>query len=42
MDKLLSYRLSTPQRNFIARIVWTSNDKIAEIALRADGPPKAQ
>jgi CubicO group peptidase (beta-lactamase class C family) len=41
-DKLLSYRLSTPQRNFIARIVWTSNDKIAEIALRADGPPKAQ
>jgi CubicO group peptidase (beta-lactamase class C family) len=40
-DKLLTYRLSTPARNFIARVVWTTNDKIAEMALRADGPPKA-
>jgi CubicO group peptidase (beta-lactamase class C family) len=40
-DKLLTYRLVTPQRNFIARLVWTSNDKISEIGLRADGPPKS-
>ncbi len=40
-DKLLTYRLSTPQRNYIARIVWSTNDKIAELALRLDGPPKA-
>ncbi|MEZ0327573.1 MAG: serine hydrolase domain-containing protein [Fimbriimonas sp.] len=39
-DKLLTYRLSTPTRNYIARIVWSNNDKIAEISLRADGPPK--
>ncbi|HSI71775.1 MAG TPA: serine hydrolase domain-containing protein [Fimbriimonas sp.] len=40
-DRLLTYRLSTPTRNFIARIVWTANNKISEIALRADGAPKS-
>ena len=39
-DRLLTYRVETKTRNFIATILWSSGGKVAMASLRPDGPPK--
>jgi hypothetical protein len=39
-DKLLTYKLVTKARDFIARVVWSPSGKIADLVLRPAGPPK--
>jgi D-alanyl-D-alanine carboxypeptidase len=39
-DRLLVYRIETPTRDYVATAIWTPQNKLAQLYLRPDGPPK--
>jgi len=39
-DRLVTYRVETKTRNFIATVLWSAGGKVAMVSLRPDGPVK--
>jgi hypothetical protein len=39
-DSLVTYRVETKTRNFVATVLWSSGGKVAMASLRPDGPVK--